>query len=213
MKILIVHYDKLINRKKYMLEQLSKYNLEAEFISNYGKENLTYDDKKLFKNITDGEISVALHHIQCYKKIIENDYNYALILEDDVILSENFINILNKYISDLPSIWDMLFIGDGGGYHIPDFAIKQNINIYRKHIYPSKWGGMGATRCLDSYLVTKRCASIILERIKLSDYRIVRPIDMWLNDVIRNNKFNVYWAEPTIVTQGSKKGLYKSALR
>ena len=36
-------------------------------------------------------------------------------------------------------------------------------------------------------------------------------IDWWLNDVSRHYNFNVYWAEPTIVTQGTQNGKYKSS--
>jgi len=189
-----------------MLLQLIKNNIEdlTEFVQNKPKDTLTEEDKKIFKNINDGEISVALHHIECFKKIVENDYEYALILEDDVILSDNFMNTLNNYISQLPDIWDMLFIGDGCNMHIKNRLINNpHSNIYLNNF----------TRCLDSYLITKRCASIILERMQMPNYRIIRPVDLWLNDVIRNNKFNVYWSEPTIVTQGSINGTYKSCLR
>ena len=69
MKIYIIHYDKLIKRKINMEKQLLENNLIGEFVSNYGKEILTINDKKMFRNLTDSEISIALHHIQCYKYI------------------------------------------------------------------------------------------------------------------------------------------------
>jgi len=95
MKILVIHYDKLIKRKKHILLQLSKYNLECEFVSNYGKDTLTNEERKRFKKLNDSEISLSLHHIECYKRITEQqEYDYAIILEDDVILKDNFRNIL-----------------------------------------------------------------------------------------------------------------------
>lgn len=204
MKIYIVHYDKLIERKKNMIEQLNKYNFDYEFISNYGKENLTQNDKKKFKNLSDGEISVCLHHIECFKKIFDSEeYDYALIFEDDVILDEHFDSYLNKYINDLPENWDMLFIGDGCNMHINSELLVKDKFIYKHN----------TTRCLDSYLITKKCCKIILEKMQQQNYTIIKPADHWLNHVIRNNNFSIYWAEPTIVTQGSEKGVYKSSLR
>jgi len=102
----------------------------------------------------------------------------------------------------LPEEWDMLFIGDGCGMHI-----DENNLVNGKFIYKND-----KTRCLDSYLISNRCCKIILEKLQLLNYTILCPVDHWLNYVIRNNNFNVYWAEPTIVTQGSGK-IYKSSVR
>ena len=38
-------------------------------------------------------------------------------------------------------------------------------------------------------------------------------IDHWMNKVARDNNLKYYWAEPTIVTQGSEKKVYESSLR
>jgi glycosyl transferase family 25 len=196
-----------------MTKQLNDFNLEHEFISNHGKESLTYEDKKMFRNINNAEISLVLHHIECYKRIVQDDIDYALILEDDAILCNNFKEILKNYIKELPSDWDMLFIGDGCGFHIDNKLLIQNKHIYKKDIVPDGQTHEGATRCTDSYLITNKCAKIITEKLKLPNYTIIVPADFWLNCVIRNNNFNVYWSEPTIVTQGSQKGIYKSSIR
>jgi GR25 family glycosyltransferase involved in LPS biosynthesis len=213
MKIYIVHYDKLIKRKIYMNYQLKNNNLVCEYVSNYGKDKLTQQDRKMFRNISDSEISVCLHHIECFKRIANDTYDYALILEDDALLCNNFKIILDKYISELPENWDMLFIGDGCNLHISNYLLRENVNIYLKDNNESKQGGLGATRCLDSYLITKKCAQKIIEKLKLPNYTILCPADHWLNHVIRNNNFNVYWSEPTIVTQASEKNLYSSSIR
>jgi hypothetical protein len=36
--------------------------------------------------------------------------------------------------------------------------------------------------------------------------KIKSPVDFWLNTVIKDNAFNVYWGEPSIVLQGSEIG-------
>jgi GR25 family glycosyltransferase involved in LPS biosynthesis len=213
MKTYVVHYDKLIERKKYMDSQLQKYNLPCEYVSNYGKDKLTLSDKNRFRNISDAEISVCLHHIECFKKIATGNNEFSLILEDDVILCNNFKNTLDTYVSNLPLNWDMLFIGDGCGLHISNDKIQPNVYIYSKDNLPSSKYGLGATRCLDSYLITKKCAQKIVEKLTLPNYTILCPADHWLNHVIRNNKFNVYWSEPTIVTQGSEKKIFISSIR
>lgn len=201
-KIFVVHYDKLVGRKTNMLSQLKQLNLECEFVSNYGKDTLTDEDKKPFKNLSDGEISLTLHHIECFK-IVAEKYDYALILEDDAILHKKFSTILDCYIKLLPDNWDMLFIGNGSKLHV-----NSKLIIPGKYIYK-----MNSTRCMDSYLISNKCAKLILQRLNQPNYTIISPVDWWLNHVIKNNNFNVYWSEPTIVKQGSETGLFKSVLR
>lgn len=213
MKIFIVHYDKLVERKKFITKQLNEYDFDFEFISNHGKENLTLDERKMFKNRTDGEISLTLHHIECYKRIVEENIDYALILEDDVVTSNNFRETLEGYIQELPTDWDMLFIGNGCGMHIDKHLLVPKKHVYKKDNVINGNIYEGSTRCTDSYLITNKCAKIITEKLKLPNYTIAVMTDLWLNCVIRNNNFNVYWAEPTIVTQGSEIGVYKSSLR
>ena len=213
MKTYIVHYDKLVDRKKYMDYQLQINKLCYEYVSNYGKDKLTLNDKNMFRNISDSEISVCLHHIESFKKIANSNDDYALIFEDDAILCDNFKNKLDKYLLYLPANWDMLFISDGCGLHIPKNILKNNQFIYLKDNFPSKNGGLGATRCLDSYLITKKCAQKIVDKLTQPNYTVLCPADHWLNHVIRNNKFNVYWCEPTIVTQGSEKKIFSSSIR
>jgi len=100
----------------------------------------------------------------------------------------------------------MFFIGDGCNLHIAYEPITPDKNVYLKGRNPTPLEGDGAVRCTDSYLITKKCAQKIINGINKSEDRINLPADWWLNTVIRENKFIVYWAEPTLVTQGSKSG-------
>ena len=43
-------------------------------------------------------------------------------------------------------------------------------------------------------------------------YASIQPVDWWLNDVARDLSLKVYWAEPTIVTQGSQIGLFSRSI-
>ena len=118
---------------------------------------------------------------------------------------------VNKYMNELPKDYDMLFIGNGCNFHIEESKLIYNKNIYEKSLYPTSWGGNGATRCTDSYIVSKKCANKICEYINNLKYKINLPIDWWLNVAARDNIFKVYWAEPTIVTQGTQNGLFTSS--
>jgi hypothetical protein len=88
--------------------------------------------------------------------------------------------------------------------------------VPKKHIYekghdPSDWGGLGATRCLDSYIVSKKCAVMLCEYIQNYQYQMDTPIDWWLNIPIKEKKMKVFWAEPTIVCQGTQCGIFETS--
>ena len=158
-------------------------------------------------------MAISLSHLYCYKEIAEK-YDYGLILEDDAIFDKNFNNNIIKYICQLPTDWDMLFLDDCCNFHIPNTNSKQN--IYRKNLAAnSAGGGMGATRGAGCYLVSKKCASKITYNIQTYYYngihKVDDQIDFWLNNVFRRNNFNIYWAEPTISTQGTQNGRYKTS--
>ena len=211
MRIFVIHYNKLFNRKNNILTQFKKYNIsDYEFIEIDRDELYTHNISMFQENYNNCQIAISLSHFYAYKQISDK-YDNGLIFEDDVILSDNFTDILSKYITQLPKNYDMLFIGDGCNLHIEKHKLIPNINIYEKCLYPTGWGGDGATRCTDSYIITKTCASKLCEYINNLEDKIKLPIDWWINVAARDNIFKVYWAEPTIITQGTQNGLFTTS--
>ena len=74
--------------------------------------------------------------------------------------------------------------------------------LNERGLHQNDFGGDGASRCSDSYIVNKKCAL---------KYKINVPSDFWINKAALDNKLKVYWSEPTIVSQGSESGLFKSS--
>lgn len=136
----IINLKKDEERRKHMKDICSKYHLSNyEFVEAvYGKDlsadeiNTLFDLKLAYKrygrDLILGEIGCTLSHYKCYKKLINSDEPYALILEDDITILRD--------LSILPIIQDtctttkptILFLsGDywyyskkliGGGTHI-----------------------------------------------------------------------------------------------
>ena len=211
MKIFVIHYKKLTKRKQFILSQFEKYNItDYEFIEIDRDELYNHNISMFQKNYDNAQIAISLSHFYAYKQISDK-YDNGLIFEDDVVLSDNFTDILNKYMTQLPKNYDMLFIGDGCNLHIEQHKLIPNKYIYEKCLYPTSWGGDGAGRCTDSYLVNKECAKTLCEYINNLSYKINLPIDWWLNVAARDNNFKVYWSEPTIATQGTQNRLFTSS--
>ena len=229
--IYILHYTPLVKRKKHIEKEIKIYNYKPIFIETFNREELLLKDLKFFDTdkLKLSMISLINKHIEAWKQISNYENNdkdcnnkFGLIFEDDVILLDNFDDKLQNYIKQLPQDFDMLFIGDGCNLHIPESIIKHTINenngnivnVFKKGNYPSKWGGDGATRCSDSYLISKNCCNKILELMKgYKDNKIIinLPIDWLMNKFCRDLDLNVYWAEQTLTTQGTENGLFKSS--
>ena len=166
MKVFVVHYKKLTERKEHMVRQFEKYNItDYEFIE-IDRDEVQNHDLSIFHqnpNMDNCGMAVALSHIYAYNEI-RLKYENGLIFEDDVILSENFMEKYTKYIEQLPEDYDMLFIGDGCNLHISISKLVPNKYIYKKSVYPVADEIDGTGRCVDSYLVSKKGA------IKICDY-------------------------------------------
>ena len=216
LKVFIIHYTPLTDRKQFLDVEMIRHSLEHEYIRCYDREDLTNHDLSIFdmNKVRLSECSLIRKHIDAYCRIVSSPFEHNIILEDDVILSNGFRNKIETGLLQLPHDYDMLFIGDGCGLHIPESDQHPGKVIYKKCREPTEWGGDGATRCTDSYFVSRNCARKLIKYVmELGNMAIQKPADWWLNQVIRDLKLEVYWMEPTIVTQGSNTGKYSSSLR
>lgn len=218
MKIFVLHYAKLTDRKRHIIEQFERHGItDYEFIEKFDKDLITNNECPEFSrdyiNNRRAELSLHLKHIYIYRLMVRENYDQVIIFEDDVILSESFMPLLNLYMTQLPKDYDMLFIGDGCNLHIPISMQTPNKYIYQKCLHETAWGGNGAAKCTDSYIISNMCAKKICDYIDtlitaVDTKKINLPADWWLNQVARELTLKVYWAEPTIVTQGSQNGMY-----
>jgi glycosyl transferase family 25 len=106
MKIFVITLKNSIDRQENIRAQLRDINLPFEFFYGVNGKELTteeiglyYDDAKarkhLGRDIVLGEIGCALSHRLVYKKIVEENIDRAIILEDDAILKKDFSTVIN----------------------------------------------------------------------------------------------------------------------
>jgi len=116
-----------------MIQQLEKYGINnVEFIENYDREVLTEQDVCKFASIKMSEISLFLKHIEIFNKEMDTD-DIVVILEDDAIFADDFLNKLNQYIEEMNQYdWDILFSGDCCNLHIDGDKMSDGKHIYNK---------------------------------------------------------------------------------
>jgi GR25 family glycosyltransferase involved in LPS biosynthesis len=206
-KVYMTHYSPLKDRKSQMIKTLP-FDMEW-FEQEPQDEYWTKDEQSWaskaptvpFKNISRSEVSLAHKHIEAYKDIVKNKYQKSLILEDDVMIVENFPTHFNNHLTKTPSDWDFIFIGSGCGLRIPQH-LQQPEQIAYRVAHP-------ASKCTDSYCITYEAAQKILSTIIPFTF----PIDFELNYQMELHDMNVYWWEPPLVAQGSQCGVFGSAIQ
>ena len=66
--------------------------------------------------LNDSEVAVTIAHIEAYKMIIENGWNYAMVIEDDAVFLDGFAETFCRNFCLTPADWDLIFFGNGCGY-------------------------------------------------------------------------------------------------
>ena len=188
-KIYIIHYNKLIERKKYLINFFNKNNIENfEFRSLYQRETLTdYTKNNYFKldNLNSAQICITIEHIETYREIVNNCLNendWYLIIEDDAIFSDNFIEKLNNHLENIPK--------DAEYLDISDYFIVNSVDMWVKNY---------TTRSNCAYLINKKTCEKLLNTIIPFEY----AIDHELNKQFKIHDIKTYWSSQSLIRHGS----------
>jgi GR25 family glycosyltransferase involved in LPS biosynthesis len=197
-KVYITHWSKLTDRKNWLINHLSESNIDNyTWVENYDKDNWNIEDIKIEypsvfglnpkgRNLKYSEISLVLKHCWIVKDAFENKYESILILEDDVVLEDNFISNFNNYKDQLPLDWDICWVGSCCNLHS---RIIPGVNVYREN----------SSRCTHAYMLSKSCINKIIESIKF----VNDGADWYYNNLIESFNLNNYWFEPSLASQNN----------
>ncbi|MCL1067298.1 glycosyltransferase family 25 protein [Shewanella olleyana] len=122
-KVFVINLDKSTARMAFMQQQLIQLNIEFERVpAVYGKElsateiNHVFDKKtnleKYDKILNVGEIGCYLSHVNCWKNMVDQQIDYALILEDDSILDTGLADLIDS-VGELAKHWDYIKLCHG----------------------------------------------------------------------------------------------------
>jgi glycosyl transferase family 25 len=150
-------------RREHIMGECAKHSLNVEIIDAVmGKELSEAELREAVfdygnSGFTKGEIGCALSHLKIYRKIVEDNIDIALILEDDAVLSNN-INTALKDIEafDEKSYKPALFLLTKVEKYISSFPKRlEYINLYRFH---KGWFKAG-------YVINLKGEEILLKRL------------------------------------------------
>lgn len=134
-KTFIISLQRSQDRREIFNKYNSKYIKDYEFFDAIDGQTLDINDlsnkvfTKLSKNYTKGALGCALSHLALWEKCIELN-EPILIMEDDVILSQNFKSHFNNvYNSMLPTDWDIVQLS----YNCDSVVSFQNTSFENCH--------------------------------------------------------------------------------
>ncbi len=200
--VFIINLEKDTDRKKHMENLCNLYGIKPSFIhAVYGNELSDKEIKDIIDNekairyikrpLTNGELGCLLSHKRIYKKIIEENINIALIMEDDVLFDNNLLDFLN-YLDNLPKNFDVILLG----HHTPTSrSIPTKTNLWYKKRIACKFvlKKPAELACgTYGYLVSNQGAKKLYNMLE----KIFLPIDHYTG----NYRFvNVYLLDPPII--------------
>ncbi|PHM60601.1 lipooligosaccharide galactosyltransferase I [Xenorhabdus stockiae] len=102
MNIFVINLAKDTERRESIKKQAETLGLQIQFIEAINGKNLSDTEINKFcrnfhdNGLTHGVLGCSLSHLKVYEKIISENLDVALILEDDVNLSKEITNIYNS---------------------------------------------------------------------------------------------------------------------
>lgn len=207
MKVFVINLDKDKDKKLHMQQLCKEFGLDCEiFTAVNGKDLPPNLDSGIYSSITaktrygrelsSGEIGTALSHISIYKKIVSENIDISLILEDDVCFESDLLFVLNN-LNSLPSNWECLLLGHHCSYSRDKESVK------------SIWfrGKISSRRCVVrfsettygayGYLISLGGAKKLLDQV----FPLYRPIDHYTGS---DSFLNLYCVSPPIVKLSPK---------
>jgi len=125
-------------------------------------------------------IAVYKSHINLWKYIFDNRLQYALVLEDDVIIPEDFLVELDAIMGNTPENWDILFFGI-----LRMMAQKTKYSDFHRIL--NKKGYNNGLHC---YLINRESTKKLLKLI--TRVGAINQIDILLRDQAHVFQFFIY---------------------
>jgi len=144
-KIFYINLDRRPERNEKVKKELSKIGwkgpverisavdgrqLEEKTIKKYFTQqaieqaNTKYDKFIPGYYMTKGGMGCALSHRSIFLKIMQENHDCVLVIEDDVIFADDFLKKWNHYSKSLPGNFDLVYVG----YHESELTKFSNVN-------------------------------------------------------------------------------------
>lgn len=179
--IFVMTVPSFVDRIENMKSRLDNVDYEF-FYGVYGGDIDIQSYRDLGSKLTRGQMSCSLSHVLLYQKIVDENLNNVLILEDDCAFNENIQNV-SKCHEQLPKNFDVFYLG----YDCPSLTPFSE-NLYSASIH------IGHTH---SICISNKCAAKMVELNK----NLFWTADGAFIELLKNNEVPAYLANPKMTYQ------------
>jgi glycosyl transferase family 25 len=103
----VINLKRSPERRRYITAHLHELGLPFELIEAVDGRNLTPEDLAavygaeraitcIRRELAPGEVGCCLSHLKLYRRMVDENIDEALILEDDVMIQPDFFEIINR---------------------------------------------------------------------------------------------------------------------
>lgn len=196
------------DREESIVEQFSRLDLPFEWVLDYDKNEITPEilrEYKYFGTLSDATISCALKHICAWERIAHGNSEGAFVFEDDVLLNiPNYKTVVQEALAEFYAQWPgcgYISLGNGCAMYVPWTKTRKN-----KRLYPAKH-----IRAADSYWINRETAKQKIQWVREHGFSL--PADHLIDKITSELGIPILWLEPTIASQGSHTGLFRSSIQ
>lgn len=165
-------------------------NGHTEPIKNIMKDLSIHKDNWQWVPPRNGEIGLWLTNIFVFKKMIEEDIDMLILLEDDAMISEDFVYMFKKIIDEVPKNFDFVSLQYPKSSR---FHYKDDAEIGLEHVCLAKYNHFGTM----SVLWSKSGAEKMLSSVKNTGF--IHPIDLYMHEYLtKEGLINGYSIKPFV---------------
>ena len=160
----VINLKESTDRKIYMENLLASFDfLDVVFVEAIDGRIMTKEEislefdeslalKRYGRSLGRGEIGCTLSHYKCYKKLLESDKQYALILEDDITLIKD-VSIIKHLISIVDVNLPVCLLLSG------DYWMYRKKKVFNDFFCVDVFDAVGAY----AYIINRTAASLLLK--------------------------------------------------
>ncbi len=176
----LINLDRATDRLKFVKPCIDQLGFPVERISAVDGRLLPEDEiqkvcnlntyKKYFKMLPElGTIGCSLSHEKALRQFLDSEYEFALILEDDVVFNSQELKACVENSIEKKELWDVLIfemLHDGLPIKVGDLYSDKHLSLYLTTVTHS-----------GCYLVNRNAAKKLLEKF----FPIIMPFDHYFS--------------------------------
>lgn len=206
--VYVINLDEDKDRLDVMKQQIPKLGRPFKRIRAIKGKDLTPEElhnnttflSKYFS--TPSMIGCFLSHKKAWQTMIDNNDEYAIVMEDDCEIIESFKqdlqNLLDELVPKKPDFIYLGYFGEDGGVivnniyklFIPNFQHNNSSNDIYSFKPKTPWG-------FHFYIISKKCAQYLLKNMEKVNYHV----DISFIPVANNLNLNVFASKKKLGTQ------------